>query len=190
MGNFGDKVDDLIHLLEDELLNAEQVAVKTMLAAYLGRIFNRGASSDETKIGEYSTKPMLTGAKNFRTKGKAEAFFDKEDIEFRTVNTKRGKKALAIVKGGYREFRQLNGNQAEFVDLQFTGSLFESIKDGLHDGHFVIGFDNIEKAQIAHHLEKKYNKIIFKPSAEEIAIAEEAYKDYLKEKIQQLFNTW
>lgn len=190
MSSFPEKIDQMMYTLQSEFAKAEEVAIRTMLAYYIQRVFNNGLASDGGKIGDYSTKPMFTGSKNFRTAGKADAFFDEDDVEFRTIKTKKGQKALALVKGGYKEFRELNGLRSDTVDLQFSGSLFESIIVGTYGDNFVLGFNNVEKAKIAAHLEAKYGKKIFYPTKEEIDIVIRAYYDYLREKIQQLFNSW
>lgn len=191
MNKFVEKTKELSEFLAIEIVKAEEVAIRTMFGYYMERIFNTGLDSAGKAIGTYSTKPMLTGAKNFRTKSKAKDFFNEDDVEFRIVKGKGGKnQALGLIEGGYKEFRELNGLRSDTVDLQFTGSLFQSIIVGIYGDHFVLGFNNPEKAKIAQHLEKKYGKKIFQPTAEEIKIAQDAFYDYLRQKVQELFNSW
>lgn len=190
MNKFVEKTEQLSAFLAVEIPKAEEVAIRSMLGYYIGRIFNDGKDSSGSKIGDYSTTPMLTGAKNFRTKTKAAAFFDAEDVEFRTVKSKGKNLALGLIEGGYKEFRELNGLRSDTVDLQFTGSLFESIIVGTYGANFVLGYNSSEKARIAQHLENKYGKKIFYPTEEEIKIARDTYYDYLRERVQILFNSW
>ena len=182
-------MDSIIDLLNKEMINAEEVAMRQLIAKYTERIFNRGSASDETRIGEYSKKPMFTGSKNFRTQDAATKFF-KSKPEFRKVKTPKGNRALAIVKGGYSEFRTLNGLQNAFVDLEFRGDLFRSIQIGELNGHFVLGYNSLIQAKKAQGLELHFKKKIFEPTKEEKAQAESAAMDYLKDKLQNLFNTW
>lgn len=182
-------MDSIISLLNKEMINAEEVAMRQLIAKYTERIFNRGSASDETRIGNYSTKPMLTGSKNFINVTKATNFF-KTKPEFRKVKTSKGNRALAVVKGGYSEFRTLNGFQNAFVDLEFRGDLFRSIQVGELNGHFVLGFNSLIQSKKAHNLEIHFKKKIFEPTSEEKSQAEEAAMDYLKDKLQNLFNTW
>lgn len=189
MSNLINKMDSIIDLLNKEMIHAEEVAMRQLIAKYTERIFNRGSASDESRIGEYSKKPMFTGAKNFRTQSAATNFF-KSKPEFRKVKTPTGNRALAIVKGGYSEFRTLNGLQNAFVDTEFKGDLFRSIQVGELNGHFVLGFNSLIQAKKAHNLELHFKKKIYGPTTEEKAQAEQAARDYLQEKLQNLFNTW
>ena len=189
MSNLINKMDSIIDLINKEMLNAEEVAMRQLIAKYTERIFNRGSASDESRIGEYSKKTMLTGSKNFRTQTAANRFF-KGKPEFRKVKTPTGNRALAVVKGGYYEFRTLNGLQNAFVDLEFKGDLFRSIVIGPYNGHFVLGFNSIKEMAIAQGLEKRFKKRRFEPTVEEKAQAEQAARDYLNGKLQVLFNQW
>ena len=74
-----DKLEEIRILLENEIQNAERIALQSLFGAYMRRIFNEGKATDETQIGEYSKKPMLTGSKNFRTAGSAKSFFSKKN---------------------------------------------------------------------------------------------------------------
>lgn len=188
MSNFGDKMDAIVLVLESETPNAELVALNTLLGAYLYRIFNIGNATDETKIGDYSTKDMLVGAKAFTNKGKADAFFSDDELEWVTLKTPKGNKKLAVVKGGYKKFRELAGFRSDTVDLQLTGGLMGSIIVDYNSR--VMGFNNAEKVKIAGYLEEHFGKKIFEPTDEEKALALEAFNDYLREKIQDLFSSW
>jgi hypothetical protein len=70
------------------------------------RLFTEGLGADEQPLGVYSTRPIAI----------PKAFWPRKSA-FR-----------AIVKGGYRQFRILNGRQGEYVDLYLTGELFRSIQ--------------------------------------------------------------
>lgn len=204
MGNLADKIDQLQRTIQDAIPEATLIALNVMLGVYTKRIFEFGMDSNQMKIGTYSTEPMLTGAKNFRTAGDANRFF--KDVKSRkrksrkdesiintdwvTVKTPKGLKRLAVVPGGYREFRTLNKLQNAFVDLNFKGDLFFSIVIGNKNGVPVLGFNSFEQFEKAMNLELKYNKSIFKPSKEEIQKAREAFNDFIRERVQQLFSTW
>ena len=184
-----DKLEEIYELLNKEVRNAEQVAMHELLGLYLRRIFNEGKATDNELIGLYSTKPMLTGSKNFINQGRAQSFFKKKN-EWKTIKTPKGKQALALIPGGYKEFRQLNGFQSDKVDLEFRGDLFRSIVVSEFNGNIVLGFSSLKEATLSKNLEAKYKKAIFTPTQNEIKIAEETFNDYLKEKIQELFDKW
>jgi len=54
----------------------------------------------------------------------------------------------------------------------------------------VLCFNSLIQAKKAHNLEIHFKKQIFEPTIEEKAQAEQAGRDYLIMKYQQLFNTW
>lgn len=208
MANLINRIDQLQKVVLDSLPEATQIALRTILGAFAKRIFEFGLDANNLKIGYYSQKPMLTGSKNFRTQSDANAFFGrvkgaaksksgktKGDLKYAeigwvTVKTATGLKRLAIVPGGYKEFRQLNQLQNQFVDLNFTGDLFFSVVLGNKDGHQAIGFNNAEQYEKAKRLEAKYKTAIFTPTKEEIQLGKDAFNDYLKEQVQNLFSSW
>lgn len=94
-------------------------------------------------------------------------------------------------KGGMRNGRKLpGGRQTGYVDLDFTSALRFSIVVGEVGEQKVMGFNSLDQAKIAGFQKERYKKDIFTPSEEEIEIAKEAFMDYLKEKIQLIFDTW
>lgn len=97
-------------------------AVQSTHVKRITRIFDRGEKVDGSPIGQYSVKPMLVGGKTFFQKGAADKFF-KSDPEWRTI--KRGGKnyRLAILSGGYREFRTLHHRPVNFINLGLTYDL-------------------------------------------------------------------
>lgn len=110
---------------------------------------------------------------------------------FNIGNATDGTKIGDYKDGPYKnKIRKDGGYQTGYVDLQLTGGLLFSIVVGDGVGHKVLGYNNIEAAKIAGYNEERYKKPIFEPSAEEKAIAQEAYLDYLREEIQKLFDTW
>ena len=186
---FTEKINQLEDVIVKSIPEAKEIALNTLLGAFSRRIFNDGKASDNSKIGEYSTKPMFVGRKGWIRADAAEAFF-KEKHEWRKVNTKKGKKTLALLEGGYKHFRELNGLQTDFVNLEYTTDLKFSIIVGEYNGQKVLGFNSDEQFLKAQGLEKHFKKIIFEPTQEEMELAQEAFLDYLREKVQETFNTW
>lgn len=186
---FSEKISELEKVIVESMPLAKEVALNTLLGAFSTRIFQHGKATDNSKIGEYSTKPMLIGGKGWRTAGAAAAFF-KEKQEWRKVNTKKGKQSLALIEGGYKEFRQLNSLQTDHVDLEFKSDLKFSIIVGDFNGEKVLGFNSEIQHLKSQGLEKHFKKVIFEPTQEEIEIAQEAYLDYIREQVQETFNSW
>lgn len=191
MSNLINKIDSIIDLLNKEMINAEKVGMKVLIAKFTERIFNRGSASDETRIGNYSKKPIYIQANNFIKgvpigavkSGKNKGLYKKGPNKGNRVKGQ-------YFKGGYYEFRKSQGFQTAFVDLELRGDLFRSIIIAEYNGHFVLGFNSIEQSKKAQGLEKHFKKTVFYPTNEEIAQAKEAASDYLKSKSLDLFNTW
>jgi hypothetical protein len=91
------------------------------------RVQEKGVNADGGKYKPYSTKPMLVGGKSFIQKSAASALLGSKDkrkgLKWRTVN---GHK-LAILDGGYKQFREMQGRQTSFVDFTFTGKMWKDI---------------------------------------------------------------
>ena len=186
---FIEKINQLEDVIVKSIPEAREAALNTMLGAFSTRIFQHGKASDNSKIGDYSTKAMFVGSKGWRTAGAAKAFFNEKHL-FRNVNTKSGKKTLALIEGGYKKFRELNSLQSGYVDLEFKGDLKFSIIVGEFNGEKVLGFANEKQFLKAKGLEEHFKKYIFTPTQEEIELAQEVFYDYIREKIQQTFDTW
>lgn len=166
--------------------------IGTYFGEYVSRIFNEGKASDKTPIGQYSTKPMLVGAKSFMNKTKANAFFSSEkaknkknkgDSGWRTIKTEQGFERLKLIEGGYKEFRALNGLQTSEVDLTFRGDLFRSVK--LDVKRFAIGFNSILQKAKADYLEKHFKKVIFEVPNSDV---EEMHQEFITELRQRYLN--
>lgn len=204
MSTLTSKLKQFENCIIDNIPEAKQIALRTILGAFVERIFVFGLDAKNMKIGEYSTKSMLTGSKNFRTPSDAKEFFGKikgapksksgktkgdlkyNSIGWVSVKTATGLKRLAIVPGGYKEFRSLNQLQNQFVDLNFRGDLKFSVVLGDDN----MGFNNLEQFQKAMKLEAKYKTPIFTATPEEIKLGRDAFNDFLLEKIQQLVKSW
>ena len=175
---------------EANLITGEVIG--TYFGEYVSRIFNEGKASDKTPIGQYSTKPMLVGAKSFMNKTKANAFFSSEkaknkknkgDSGWRTIKTEQGFERLKLIEGGYKEFRALNGLQTSEVDLTFRGDLFRSVK--LDVKRFAIGFNSILQKAKADYLEKHFKKVIFEVPNSDV---EEMHQEFITELRQRYLN--
>lgn len=150
------------------------VVLDDLLGRYTQRIFTRGLASNGRGIGQYSTKPMLVGAKSFITNDGRNKAFSKRNIKqskWRTVRTAKGNRALLELKGGYKAFRKLNGRQNSKVDLEFTSDLRNSIQVGTNGGDLVLGFIEDKQRIIAEAQQERFKKDIFGLSrSEEIAL--------------------
>ena len=122
----------------DKIIGQQVVTADTEM---LKRIHDRGIAADGRKIGRYSTKPTLIGAKSFTTKGNAQRALGskskRKELEWRTV---KGNK-LAILPGGYKQIRQIEGVRVDKVVLENRGDLrrdwaVKKIKAGIWEASF------------------------------------------------------
>lgn len=98
------------------------------------RVQETGTNAKGQKFAPYSTKPTLVGCKTFVQKSACQALLGsqnkRKELEWRTVGTHR----LAILPGGYKKIRELQGRQTGFVDFSVTNEMWNDInvqKSGL-----------------------------------------------------------
>ena len=118
------------------------------------RVIETGINAEGAKFKGYSTKPMLVGCKPLPKDKCAMIFGSKQkrkELEWRTVNGHR----LAILPGGYKQWRQIYGVQTDHVDFSVTNNMWNDIniisKQGDHqNGVAIIGAkQEIEKKKLA-----------------------------------------
>lgn len=98
------------------------------LALVKQRVQETGKGVDGESFKPYSTKPTLIGRKTFIQQGAANSLLGSKEkrkkLDWRTVD---GHK-LAILEGGYKKIREIQGRQTAFVDFTLTGRMFGNIK--------------------------------------------------------------
>lgn len=109
-------------------------AAENMVLRIVERVRDTGKSADGSGFKPYSTKPMLTGSKNFLTQAKADAFFKKDTSRSVKKNTSTNLFSmntgwvtvnghhLKIVIGGYKQFRELNSRPSNKTEKVFEWS--------------------------------------------------------------------
>jgi len=156
-------LDELTERMLDLLFeNAEQVslvAAKAAEAALKRRVFNEGKAADGTMIGQYSTKEARFGESAFAVRG--------------AFRPDAGKRSM-LLTGGYAELRRLNGRQANYVDLQYTGSLIRSITTQATGGAHAVVISTNDDAEVARHNEARFGKVVFEAGENELQAIEQA----------------
>jgi hypothetical protein len=157
--------EQLNHFAND-LTGAEQGVLMLQLgndalALVKQRVTETGVNPEGEKYDPYSTKPMLIGAKSFVQQAAANSLLGSKEkrkkLEWRTLNGNR----LAILDGGYKKLRDLQGRQTAFVDFVVTGRLWDNIKlisnqDELNSGVAVIkATQELEKKKLSGLTERK-----------------------------------
>lgn len=163
-------------------------AANQVLASLKRRIFFRGEDSKDTKIGDYSTKPMLVGSTSFTKYGSQvpgagavnKLFGSKKKRSSREWVTVKGQ-SLMVLKGGYKEFREILGRATDKVNLFLTGDLFRSIVTGATDKGAAVGMNSDENYQKAIGNERHFGKEVFTPSEGEELEAEDIVADELED---------
>lgn len=154
----------------------EIVVLKTAEGLMKQRIFNNGKASNGSQIGQYSTKDMLIGASSFANKTNANSVLGskkkRKGLDWVTVKGRR----LAVLNGGYRHLRRLQGFQTGYVDLEINGDLRRSIVTGKSvTGGNALGFFNDEQRIIGESQEKRFKKDIFALSPQELKAMDKAF---------------
>jgi len=91
------------------------------------RVQETGINAEGQKYKPYSTKPTLVGCKTFVRKSACTSLLGskpkRKELEWRTVNGHR----LAILPGGYKQIRELQGRQTAHVDFSVTNDMWNDI---------------------------------------------------------------
>jgi hypothetical protein len=154
-----------------------KVAVEA-LTKIRGRVQETGVNAKGAKFAPYSTKPMLVGCKSFTTSACSALLGSKpkrKQLEWRTINGHH----LAVLPGGYKEWRTRMGRPVDKVDFSVTNRMWNSIKvisnQGDHkSGIAVIGTkEKTENDKLAGNTEKRGD--ILDLSAKEIDELKNSY---------------
>jgi hypothetical protein len=154
-----------------------QVAAIQVIAEYKQRIFFNGLDSNGSAIGQYSVNPFYinplslttVSASGIKPQGK------NGQSVFKNGNPHKTK----YLTQGYKELRDLTGRQSNTVDLNFSGSLFQSIKVTESGTVSAITYTNDEMANIMEGNETRFSKDISTVSTEERELGETAARNEL-----------
>ena len=163
-----DRLNAFIANFDTLVADSFESATLNLLTDIKTRIFGEHEDATGNKLGQYSTKPTLIGAKSFINKGGANTFFEsqkkKETGQWRTVNGKH----LFVLDGGYKELRSIQGRQTAEIDLQYS---FELAKSGLTtnigNDVYQVKFANLLSQNKGRGFEKRRGKKVFYASLEE-----------------------
>lgn len=103
---------------------SEEIVRLDMIAVIAKRVRLSGIKATGGKFRPYSTKPTLIGASSFTSKGAANKALGskakRRKLEWVTYDSHK----LAILEGGYREIRQIEGRQTGHKDFERTGEMW------------------------------------------------------------------
>lgn len=136
------------------------------------RVVETGKNAEGQSFKPYSTKPMLTGSKNFIKQTAAQSLLStkekRRNLSWKTIN---GHKLFEL-PGGYKQFRELNSRQTKFVDFTMSGRMMGDIQTAsdqaeLNSGVAVIKpLKTEEKKKLAGNTEKRGDILALSKSEE------------------------
>ena len=110
------------------------------------RIQNTGTNAKNQKFPAYSTKPMLIGCSSFTDKVCKQIFNSKakrKALDWRTLGAGEDARRLAILNGGYKEWRRLMGRPTDKVDFTVSGRMWNNINVISNTANHKAGLDII-----------------------------------------------
>lgn len=185
MGEYESNIDDILKNLEGKLTKIDKSKsmireiASTLYANITRRIHNDGKDINEAPIGNYSTKATLVGAKSFINKTAANKVFGskskRENLDWVTYKGRH----LAILEGGYKQIRSLEGKDTANVNLFRTGQLRRDFGFEAQGKDYVIGFKSEYGAKLKKYQEEHWNKKIWGASNEDKRIALQIFERYI-----------
>jgi hypothetical protein len=154
-----------------------QVAAIQVIAEYKQRIFLNGLDSNGSAIGQYSVNPFYINPLSLTTVAADGVIPEGKNGQkvFKNGNPHKTK----YLTQGYKQLRQLTDRNSETVDLNFSGSLFESIKVTESGTVSAITYTNDELAGIMETNEARFGKDISTVSTDERELGETAARNEL-----------
>jgi hypothetical protein len=179
----------------EDIQHNEEVMVKlgaSALTFIKKRVQETGTDAKGQKYKPYSTKATLVGCKTFIQKSACQALLGskkkRKELQWRKIGIGGPEmRSLAILPGGYKKIRELQGRQTAFVDFSMTNSMWNDIniisKSSDHQkGIVIIGAkQDIEKKKLAGNTKRRGDILDLNPVE-----IEDLYQTY-KLKTLQIF---
>lgn len=162
----------------DKMVRTVALAV---YASNLRRIHNQGKDINETSIGKYSTKPTLIGSSSFVNKTAAAKVFGKDknrQLDWRTIASGGKQVRLAVLPGGYKKIREIEGRQTSHINLQRTGRLMKDYAVTNDGADWIIGFTSNYGKELREGQEEHFGKTIWGVSRNDAATIDKIINDF------------
>jgi len=177
--NISERLEILAQVVNDEntARRISQAAAFQVIAEYKQRIFFNGLDTSGSSIGQYSVNPFYINPLSLTTvsAGGVKPQGKNGQSVFKNGNPHKTK----YLTQGYKELRDLTGRQSNTVDLNFSGSLFQSIKVTESGSLSAITYTNDEMANIMVFNEDRFAKDISTVSETEREMGETAARNEL-----------
>lgn len=142
-----------------------RVVATTILADIKTRIHEKGLASDNSAIGQYSTKPMYVSVAANAGRSFGRPIGKTGKSKFKTTGEDHKSRYF---EGGYNEYKSKIGrNELGSVNLSLSGQLNAQFTVQPTANGVGLGWPDAEKFKRALALEKKYGKQIWKLTADE-----------------------
>lgn len=177
--NISERLKILAQVVNDDntARRISQAAAIQVIAEYKQRIFYLGLDTSGGSIGQYSVNPFYINPLSLTTvsAGGIKPQGKNGQSVFKNGNPHKTK----YLTQGYKELRDLTGRQSNTVDLNFSGSLFQSIKVTENASVSAITYTNDEMANIMEFQEERFAKDISTVSETERELGETAARNEL-----------
>lgn len=175
---FAIRLERKIKALEEDNKPFE-IGVTTIISDLIPRVFEEGVSSDGGRIGQYdsSTPLYVNTSKNARIKNNPKG--KNGESKF-----KNGKPKVTTYYENYKDFRQKQGCESSFVNLDLTGELQRDLANGLYkidSNNFSLTVKQDINSKKIEGNEKRFGKEIFDLTKEE----EEKLIDIIDKELQR-----
>jgi hypothetical protein len=177
--NISERLEILAQVVNDDntARRISQAAAIQVIAEYKQRIFFLGLDTSGGSIGQYSVNPFYINPLSLTTV-KASGV-KPQGINGQSVFKNGNPHKTKYLTQGYKELRDLTGRQSNTVDLNFSGSLFQSIKVTESGSVSAITYTNDEMANIMVFNEDRFAKEISTVSTDEREMGEIAARNEL-----------
>jgi hypothetical protein len=185
MGEYESNIDDILKSLNGKLSKIDKSKsmireiASTLYANITRRIHNEGQDVNDSPIGSYSTKPTLVGASSFINKTAANKVFGsaakRKQLEWVTYKGRH----LAVLEGGYKQIRSLEGKDTSNVNLFRTGQLRRDFGFEAQGKDYVIGFKSEYGSKLKKYQEEHWGKKIWGVTKEDQKIALQIFERYI-----------
>ena len=177
--NISERLEILAQVVNDDntARRISQAAAIQVIAEYKQRIFLNGLDTNGDEIGQYSVNPFYINPLTLTTVSASDV----------TPQGKNGQKVFKngnphktrYLTKGYKELRQLTVGNSDKVDLNFGGSLFQSIEVVEKGLNSVVTYSNSTLAEIMEGNEIRFKKEIATVSDAELEQGQEAARNEL-----------
>lgn len=172
--NIIDRLNKLAEVIADDntAKRISQVAAVRVVAEYTTRIFKLGLDSSGNSIGVYNKDPFYinpitligVAAEDVVPMGKYGATKFKNGQPHKTK----------YLTQGYAELRALTGRNSAYVDLNFSGSVFQSVQVRQEGNDSYVSYTSQKSIDIMEGQEVRFGTDIMPPTEQEIADGQEA----------------